>query len=110
MPLFVPPSDDFWRNTVMKLPAAVLTFTPAGRINFINHTISPFKMEDVIGSSIYDYMSPEYQAIARDAIDSVLKTAKPAKYEVYAFGDYGLATGRMDLDMIVTHSRAGAVT
>jgi hypothetical protein len=59
---------DYWRDLIAHLPATVLIIDHAGKIKYINNTVAPLKFEDVIGRTIYDYISEEEKCIARDAI------------------------------------------
>ncbi|NUO81571.1 PAS domain S-box protein, partial [candidate division KSB1 bacterium] len=51
------------------------------RIQLINHTASGFEREKVIGTSIYDYILPEYHQAMRNAVQRVFETGSAERLE-----------------------------
>lgn len=56
------------------------------RILSINRTPAGLGQADVLGTSCLDYVPPESQAVARQAFEQVLRTGRPARYEIQARG------------------------
>ncbi|HEY3245952.1 MAG TPA: PAS domain S-box protein [Phycisphaerae bacterium] len=82
-------SEEKWRSLVENAPDFILSLDPEGRIQFINRLVPPFTMQQVIGSSAYDYVPPEYHPLLREKFAHVLSTGGPASYEVPAPGSDG---------------------
>ena len=82
----------YWRDLLRQLPVTILIIDHAGTIKFINYTVSPLKISDVVGKTIYDYISPEEQSIARDALKQAISTGKQASYELHAIGEHGVTS------------------
>lgn len=52
------------------------------RILFINHVVSDFKKEEVVGANILDFQSKEGKAIIKKSINYVFRTGKTTIYEI----------------------------
>ncbi|MDP7014295.1 MAG: PAS domain S-box protein [Pirellulaceae bacterium] len=52
-----------------------------GGILYINQLADGFEMEQVTGSSVFNYMPAEAQELARACIEQVIATGEPAEYE-----------------------------
>ncbi len=63
-----------------------------GRIQFLNHTMAGNAPEDVIGTSIYEYMPPEQQEIMKASIERVFLTGKVDYFEIDWHGAQGAET------------------
>lgn len=61
-------------------PDFVLRLTPDGKILYINRLAPGFRLEDVVGSSIEDYIPPAFQAKARNAVDAACRTQSVQEY------------------------------
>lgn len=70
-----------WQSLVENAPDHILTVTRDGVIEFINYTDPTRTREQVIGSSIYDYLPSETHDSVRDVIGSVFDTGRPAALE-----------------------------
>ncbi len=75
-------SEDKWRSLVQNAPEIIFTLDREARITFINRTVTPYRLDAVIGTSVYDYLEPSQQAIVRHHFERVLQTAAPSIYEI----------------------------
>lgn len=67
-------------------PSLVFAIDEAFRIQSINRVPAGLKPEEVLGTSCLDYVPPEFHATVRQAVEQVLRTGKPARYETIARG------------------------
>lgn len=63
-------------------PSIIMAVDRAGNIQFINRTREPFTVDQVVGTSCYDYVPPEARARVRQAIERVFATRQLDEYEV----------------------------
>jgi len=75
-------SEVKWRSILRNCPDIIISIDRDARVLFINHTISGLSVEDVFGKKLYDFMSPESEKKAREAIESTFKTGKVSRYEI----------------------------
>jgi two-component system cell cycle sensor histidine kinase/response regulator CckA len=79
----------FWRSVVMNAPSGILIITPDGAIKFINRILPGLSATDVVGRSVYDFVSEQERPVIHAAIARVLETGKSAEYYVYSIGETG---------------------
>jgi len=82
-------SEGKWRSLVKNAPSIIMTLDRKGTILFINHTVSGFTPEQVIGKNQYDFIHPKYRTVVKEAIEQVFKTGNPGKYEIQGDGTNG---------------------
>lgn len=70
-------------------PNFIVRATLDGTIQFINHVLPGYRMEDVIGSMVWDYSPPEVAERIRACFARVIATAQPDGYETVAYGSPG---------------------
>lgn len=70
-------------------PEFILLLSPDGLIRFINRTTPGVGMLEAIGSSVYDFLDPESQEVARACFARVLATGEPGTYECVGAGPHG---------------------
>lgn len=63
------------------LPAYVASISNEGIIRYINRVAEGTDPHSVIGSSIFDYITPEYHSVARECLHRVVTTGKPSGFE-----------------------------
>jgi two-component system, cell cycle sensor histidine kinase and response regulator CckA len=63
-------------------PSIIMTVDRAGQIAFINRAKEPLTVEQVLGTSCYDYVPPEARARVQRAIEHVFTTRELDEYEV----------------------------
>ena len=79
-------SEEKWRSLVENAPNLVLIVDHDSKIQFINRVPSGFDDEAVIGTSIYDYILPEYHDVVRMTIKRVFETREHGSYEIAGLG------------------------
>ncbi|MCJ7523406.1 MAG: PAS domain S-box protein, partial [Dehalococcoidia bacterium] len=75
-------SQEKWQALVENTSEAVSIVDSKGSILFVNHVSSWHTVEETIGTSIYDYLTPSDQNVVRKALKSVFKSKKTERYEV----------------------------
>lgn len=71
-------------------PDYVLSVDREGVIRFINRTIAPLKFEDVVGSSIYDFIRPDRQDEMRLSMEHAFATGECVQYEIQSHDPDGI--------------------
>ena len=79
----------FLESILAAVPAFVARFDVDRRIRYINRIQPGLKMEDVLGSSVFDFVHPADRELARTTIDHVLATGQPEHYDSVATGPNG---------------------
>ncbi len=82
-------SEAQWRSLVENAPDMIGTVNRQGEILFINHALANLSPEQAQGTSIYDYVPPDYHPTVRDAITSVFEAGQPTSCEIAARGPDG---------------------
>jgi PAS domain S-box-containing protein len=104
-------SEDRWRSLVSNAPGIIMTVDRAGTILSINRTVEGYRVEDVVGTSIYEYALPESQEVMRKAVESVFATGQPTSYELHGAGpNRGLAWWDTRVGPITLGGKVVAVT
>jgi len=70
-----------WRSLVTNAPDTILTLDIDGTILYINHKIASLGIEDIIGSSIFQYMNQADVPKAKIILAEVFLTGKPQVLE-----------------------------
>ncbi len=79
-------SEAQWRALVADAPAIITTLDRAGIILSINRSISSKPIEQIIGTSIYEYLSPTEQTRTREVIELIFRFGQPTHYESAMIG------------------------
>ncbi len=74
--------EDFLRAVVENAPEFVSTIEPDGTMVSINRIVPGLGLDDVAGTSVFDYIEPEYHASVRACFERVLRTGEPDAYEI----------------------------
>jgi PAS domain S-box-containing protein len=82
-------SEEKWRSLVENAPDFILMLDRDGTILFLNRATEGLSREQVIGTSAYDYVEPEYRPVMRQALDRVFTTGTAVWYEVRGTGPHG---------------------
>jgi PAS domain S-box-containing protein len=85
-------SEKKWRSLAENVPDIILSVDKDSNILFINRSVTGFNKEDVIGTTIYEYLSHDQHQTVRESIDRVFLTGKPDSYEVTGPGNHGPET------------------
>lgn len=81
-------SEARWRALVDHAPDIILTVDKKGRILFINNPPAGLTREEVLNTSVFDYVEPQYREVVQQSIESVFQTGLPTDYEIAARGPY----------------------
>lgn len=82
-------SEENWRSLVENTPDIIITVDREGTILFINRTVPGLIPEQIIGTSVYDYVPPEHHNILKKSLERVFKTGEPDSYELVGLGPHG---------------------
>lgn len=64
------------------LPQVVVCVTRDGTITYINHTEAGYRLEQVLGSSAFDFLPSEFQGQFQAALDQVIQQGKSTQIEL----------------------------
>ncbi|QDT43886.1 Sensor protein FixL [Gimesia alba] len=70
-----------WRSLVTNAPDTILTLDCDGTILYVNHNISSLGMEEIIGSTIFQYMKTEDISKAKQILKEVFQSGTPQVME-----------------------------
>ncbi len=82
-------SKEAWRSLAETAPAIIMTVNFDGTIQFINRPIEKYSKEEIIGTSVYDYVPPDQQEVMKHSIEKVFRTGKLDSYEIMGEGPEG---------------------
>lgn len=82
-------SEANWRSLTENAPDIIITADREGTILFVNHTIPGLAPEEVVGTSVYDYVSPEHQDTLKTNFERAFRTGEGATYELAGAGPHG---------------------
>jgi PAS domain S-box-containing protein len=82
-------SEEKWRALVSATPDYIALHDPKGRYLFLNHYAEGYSEKDVIGTSLYKYISPESVELFRSHMEKALKTWTAQHFEYNGLGDGG---------------------
>jgi len=74
-------SESQWRALSETAPDTIATIDREGIIQFINHTLTGIPKEKVIGTSVYQYMMPEYRLLAKTTVEEVFQANDSSSHE-----------------------------
>jgi PAS domain S-box-containing protein len=81
--------EEKWRSLVMTMPDYVAIHDRDGKYLFVNHYADGFTEKDVIGRSIYDFISPKDKPLFKQRIDNLQKTGELQQFEFLGLGAQG---------------------
>jgi PAS domain S-box-containing protein len=70
-----------WLSITQSSPDQIMLIDKDGTILAINHTVPGLTVEQVIGTSMYDYLPDSSNEVARKCLERVLATGRPGDYE-----------------------------
>jgi len=82
--------EERWRSLVSVLPDYISLLDLEGRFLFLNHYAEGFTEKEVIGCSVYQYISKQSQEVFKKEITECQNTGKIRKFEHTAMGDNGI--------------------
>lgn len=83
--------QDKYRSLVDNATEIIMTVDMEDTITFINHTGGGFTREQVIGSSAYNFVAPEYHALVKETHDFVKQNKTNRSYETVSHGMDGVS-------------------
>jgi PAS domain S-box-containing protein len=83
-----------WRSLVENAPEKITSLDRDGTILFINRTTLGHTVEEVIGTSIYNYLPPAEQDNTRRVLESVFRSGQIERYETVDVGPDGIKVVR----------------
>jgi PAS domain S-box-containing protein len=89
------------REILTFAPDSVIEVDRDGTIRFVNHPMTGYEPDELLGKQFVDYALPSDRDLVRQKLAAVLSTAQPQEYKAYARG----GDGRPHL----YHCRAGAL-
>jgi PAS domain S-box-containing protein len=85
-------SEKKWRSLAENIPDVIFAVGKEGRIQFLNRLKTGTAPESMIGTSVYEYMSPDQQEIMRESIERAFETGKVGNFEVGWHSGHGAET------------------
>jgi PAS domain S-box-containing protein len=79
----------FLRSILESAPDFIALLAPDGRVLFINHAVEGMDVARVVGSSVFEYIAPEWHARARGCFQRVLATGEAGSFESIGLGPHG---------------------
>lgn len=73
-------SEEKWKSLTEDSPDHIMLLDLEGNILFINHTVPDLTVDEVIGTSVYNYAPQDFHKIATDSFEQVIETEKPTSY------------------------------
>jgi PAS domain S-box-containing protein len=70
-----------WRSIITKAPAIITILDKSGSILFINKTHPPHTPASFIGTSAYDYLTPDQKPILQSALERVFSIGEVMRFE-----------------------------
>jgi PAS domain S-box-containing protein len=74
-------SEERWRSLAEDSPDYIMLLDLKGNILYINRTVPDLKREKVIGTSLFNYVPPEWHRVAKDCFKRVIETGKADHYD-----------------------------
>jgi len=75
-------SQEKWKYLTENTDDTIIFVDKDNCISYINKAVPPAKLEEVIGTSIFEYVSENYHDVIKNSLKKVYTTGKPDKYEV----------------------------
>jgi len=75
-------SEGNWRALAENAPDIIMQVDRKGVIHYINRMLEGFKLEGVLGSTVYDFTPLDYHPLMKQSLRQVFRTAKPRSVEV----------------------------
>jgi len=79
-------SEERWRSLSENAPDIIVTVDRAGTILATNRTVPGFSVEEVVGSTVYDYIAEEHHDCVRQALRDTFEGGAGARIEILGTG------------------------
>ncbi|MES2621502.1 MAG: PAS domain S-box protein [Bacteroidota bacterium] len=83
-------SEEQYRSLIENLPDIIMRLDLEEKVQFINYTEGGFTREQIIGSSAYNFVLPEYHDLVREKHRKVIATKTSQSYETVSVGHDGI--------------------
>jgi len=74
--------EDRWRSLTENTNDVIVFVDEEFNIEYINRTIPPATVEEVIGTNIYDYVLDEFHPLMKETFQKVYETGEQGAYEI----------------------------
>lgn len=78
-------SEKQWRQLLKAIPNIVLKINRDLKVSYINQVAEGFSMDDVLGSSIFNFIPPEEHENVKQIYDEIFRTGKKMRYEIMGY-------------------------
>ncbi len=82
-------AEEKWRSLIKAIPDYVSLHDREGRFLFLSHYAEGFSEKDVLGTSVFQYLSPKSKESFKQSIENCHATGTLQKFEHTAMGDQG---------------------
>jgi two-component system, cell cycle sensor histidine kinase and response regulator CckA len=82
-------SEEKVRVILEHVPDFIVVLDRAGTIEFINQILPGYRMEEVVGSSTFQYVDPRYHTSVREILNQLFETGESYQIEVVGAGSPG---------------------
>ncbi|MFN0118735.1 MAG: PAS domain S-box protein, partial [Elusimicrobiota bacterium] len=79
-------SEEGWKSLVKNVTDFVYMIDRNGKILFINRVLSDLSYDQVLNSTVFDYIDPIYHDSVRSTIEKCFESGEPGTYETIARG------------------------
>jgi len=83
-------SEERYRSLVENSPITIITVDKAEKIQFSNFAEAGYSTNEVVGHSYYDYISPDYHNLVKEAHSKVFQTKASVSYETERIESNGI--------------------
>lgn len=82
-------SEERWRSLVESSPDFILTVDRDYRIRFLNRLQPGFRMEDVVGRRVFEFLPADWVGVQKEALDRVFAGSDSVTFETAGMGPHG---------------------
>lgn len=82
-------SERLLHSVAAAAPCVIAELTLEGGITYMSRIVPGLDIEEVKGTSIFDYTEPEFHETMRACLERVARTGEPSGYETAGVGAYG---------------------
>lgn len=75
---------DGYRAVLAAIPETVMVFDAGGTIRYMNRVEAGYTAEEVVRTSAYDYILPDFREKYREILDRVFRTGESIEFEIPA--------------------------
>ena len=83
-------SEEMYRSLIENLPDIIMRLDLDENVQFINFTEGGYTKEQIIGTSAYNFVTPEFHDVVRETHKKIIATKTSQSYETVAMGLDGI--------------------